>query len=84
VRMTLSTNQPQKKIAPHSVPVAIYVPPPVLWRARHTPTSTIGVDFIDKSNTISHLRRRRLRLRTAKAKKDGTRAVCGIARLDAR
>lgn len=74
---------PKKKIAPHSVPVAIYVPPPVLRRARHTLTSMIAIGTIDKSNTITRLRRRRLPLRTAKAKKDRARAVRGVARLEA-
>ena len=74
----------KKEIAPHSAPVAIYVPPPVLRRARHAPTSIISLGTIDKSNAITRLRRRRLSLRTAKAKKDRTRAVRGVARLDAR
>ena len=66
-----------------SVPVAIYVPPPILRSARHAPTVYVAIRVIDKSDAIARLRNRLLPVRTAKAQKDGTRAVRSVARLDA-
>jgi hypothetical protein len=66
-----------------SVPVAIYVPPPILRGARHAPTSYVAVHAIDISDAITRLCRRFVPAWTAKAKKDGTRAVRSIACLDA-
>ena len=67
---------------PSSVTVAIYVTPPILRGTRHAPTYYIAFRVIDKSNAIACLRNRFLPARTAKAQKDGTRAVRSIARLD--
>ena len=67
---------------PSSVPVAKYVTPPILRGTRHAPTYYVALSVIDKSNAIARLRNRLLPARTAKAQKDGTRAVCSIARLD--
>jgi len=64
-----------------SVPVAIYVPPPILRGARYAATTPIGIGTIDKSNTVTRLRRGPVAFRTAKPKKNGTRAVRSVARL---
>ena len=46
----------EKKKNSTSVPVAIYVSPPVLRIARHASISVITIGTIDKSNTITRLR----------------------------
>jgi hypothetical protein len=67
---------------PSSVPVTIDVSPPILCGTGHAPTYNVALLAIDKSNAIARLRNYFLPARTAKAQKDGTRAIRSVARLD--
>lgn len=66
-----------------SAPVAKYVSPLILRHAGHAPVLHLPVRAVNKAEAIARARRR-FRLRAAESKKDGARAVRGIARLEAR
>lgn len=79
----LSLSKGRSAFFPSSAPVAKQVSPPILRATHHTPARTVRLHAIDKPDAIARPRRR-LDARTLEAEEDGTGAIRGLTRLDAR